>query len=96
MRQSPRSFVDKLDFRTSVGTRVSIVVTDLAVFHRRPADRVLHVDALHPGVTLDDLRASMGWRPKFGEGELVETAPPTQRELALIRDELDPAGVYTK
>ncbi len=33
MRQSPRSFVERLDFRTSVGTRVKVVVTDLGVYH---------------------------------------------------------------
>ena len=33
MRQSPRSFVEQLDFRTSVGTRVSVVVTDLGIYH---------------------------------------------------------------
>jgi glutaconate CoA-transferase subunit B len=96
MRQSPRSFVDKLDFRTSVGARVTVVVTDKGVFHRRPIDRVLHLDAIHPGVTLEDVEASMGWKPKFGEGELVTTAPPTDAELRMIREELDPGGVYTK
>ena len=33
VRQSPRSFVEKLDFVTSVGSRVRVVVTDLAIFH---------------------------------------------------------------
>lgn len=94
MRQSPRSFVERLDFRTSVGDRVSVVVTDLGVFHR-DTDGELRLDALHPGVTLEQVQASMGWQPRIGHG-LVETAPPTSEELRLIRDELDPAGVYTK
>jgi glutaconate CoA-transferase subunit B len=95
MRQSPRSFVEKLDFRTSVGTRVSTVVTDKGAFHRG-ADGELRLSALHPGVTLDELRASMAWDPQLGEGLVTTTAPPTAEELRLIREELDPAGVYTK
>ncbi|HWH36507.1 MAG TPA: CoA-transferase [Candidatus Limnocylindrales bacterium] len=95
MRQSPRSFVRKLDFRTSTGARVSVVVTDKGVFHRRP-EGTLHLDATHPGITLDEVRASMGWEPRLGEGELVTTAPPTAEELRLIREELDPQGAYTK
>src|SRR5688572_7510765 len=59
VRQSPRSFVEKLDFRTSVGTRVRVVVTDLAIFHL--VDGELQLDSLHPGVTLDQARESMGW-----------------------------------
>ncbi len=95
VRQSPRSFVPELDFRTSVGDRVSIVITDKAVFKRAPGAE-LHVDAVHSGVTLEELRESMGWEPKIGDGTLPETAPPTDDELRLIREELDPAGVYTK
>jgi glutaconate CoA-transferase subunit B len=93
MRQSPRSFVERLDFRTSVGTRVRVVVTDLGVYHLDEGE--LRLDALHPGVTLDDVRAAMGWTPRVAEA-LAETAAPTEDELRLIREELDPGGVYTK
>ena len=96
MRQSPRSFVENLDFRTSIGSRVSVVVTDKGVFHRRLAGGTLHLDAIHSGVTMDELRASMGWQPRLGDGPLVTTAPPTTEELRLIREDLDPQGVYTK
>jgi len=93
MRQSPRSFVERLDFRTSVGSRVRVVVTDLGVYHL--VDGELQLDALHPGVTLDQVRGAMGWPPRVASS-LAETTPPTPDELRMIRDELDPAGVYTK
>jgi len=93
MRQSPRSFVERLDFRTSVGTRVSVVVTDLGVYHR--VERELQLDALHPGVTLDQVRGAMGWTPRVSDS-LGTTPPPTDAELRLIREDLDPQGVYTK
>lgn len=92
MRQSPRSFVDKLDFRTSVGRRVRVVVTDLGVYHLD--DGELRLDALHPGVTLDQVREAMGWEPRVAV-QLAETGAPTDDELRLIREELDPGGVYT-
>ena len=41
---------ESLDFRTSVGARVRVVVTDLGIYHPAP-DGELRLDALHPGVT---------------------------------------------
>ena len=93
MRQSKRSFVESLDFRTSVGSRVSVVVTDLGVYHFDGGE--MRLDALHPGVSLEQVTSSMGWSPKVA-AELAETPAPSAEELRLIRKELDPAGVYTK
>jgi glutaconate CoA-transferase, subunit B len=92
MRQSPRSFVEQLDFRTSVGSRVRVVVTDLGVFHLD--DGELRLDAVHPGVTLERVTSSMGWQPRVA-GSLAQTPAPTTEELRLIREELDPGGAYT-
>jgi glutaconate CoA-transferase subunit B len=93
MRQSPRSFVEQLDFRTSVGSRVRVVVTDLGVFHLDAGE--LRLDAVHPGVSLEQVVSSMGWRPRVAES-LAETPAPTPEELRLIREELDPGGAYTR
>ncbi len=93
MRQSPRSFVERLDFTTSVGDRVRLVVTDVGIYHR--VDGELELNSLHPGVTLEQARATMGWPPRMA-ASLATTPPPTAAELRLIREELDPAGVYTK
>jgi glutaconate CoA-transferase subunit B len=93
MRQSPRSFVEQLDFRTSVGARVAVVVTDKGIYHM--ADGEMRLDSLHPGLTLDELRASMAWAPRVA-ADLRQTPPPTDAELRLIREELDPGGTYTK
>ncbi|HVM31343.1 MAG TPA: CoA-transferase [Candidatus Limnocylindrales bacterium] len=92
MRQSPRSFVEEIDFRTSVGDRISVVVTDKGIYHMD--DGEMRLDSLHPGVSLADLRASMAWTPRVGDVSM-ETPPPTDEELRLIREELDPQGVYT-
>jgi glutaconate CoA-transferase subunit B len=94
MRQSPRSFVEKLDFRTSLGTRVRVVVTDLGIYHPDD-DGELRLDSLHPGVTLEEVQAAMGWSPRVA-ADLGSTPAPTDTELRMIRQELDPGGVYTK
>jgi glutaconate CoA-transferase subunit B len=47
---------------------------------------------LHPGVTLDEVRDNMAWEPKVAP-DLAETPAPTDEELRLIREELDPHGV---
>jgi glutaconate CoA-transferase subunit B len=93
MRQSPRSFVEKLDFRTSVGSRVRVIVTDLGIYHLD--DGEMRLDSLHPGATLEQVRAAMGWQPRVADS-IAETPAPSADELRLIREELDPKGVYTK
>jgi glutaconate CoA-transferase subunit B len=113
VRQNTRSFVDKLDFRTSAGNlggaenaaRIrreqgwlgrgpSVVVTDLGIYHFDD-DGEMRLDSLHPGVTLDAVRATIGWEVRVA-ADLRTTPEPTAEELRLIRVELDPEGTYTK
>ena len=113
MRQSKRSFVERIDFRTSAGNlggagdaeRIrreqgwlgrgpSVVVTDLGIWHFDDGGE-MRLDSLHPGVTLDDVRAATGWEPGLADA-LRETPVPTADELRLIREELDPGGAYTR
>jgi glutaconate CoA-transferase subunit B len=112
MRQSKRSFVDRIDFRTSAGNlggaeqseRVrrqqgwlgrgpSVVVTDLAIWHFDETGE-MRLDSLHPGVTIDDVRSTVEWEPKTS-ADVGTTAAPTEEELRLIREDLDPEGAYT-
>jgi glutaconate CoA-transferase subunit B len=107
MRQGRRSFVEKLDFRTSPGhsgdadhdrrrgwwgSGPTVVVTDLAEYGFDGITGEMTLARLHPGVTLDEVRENMGWEPTVAP-DLAETAPPTAEELRLIREELDPQGV---
>ncbi len=82
LRQTPRAFVESLDFVTSRGDRVGAVVTDLGVLE--PCDGELALTAVHPGVTVDDARAATGWELKVAD-VLAETHPPTDDELAALR-----------
>ena len=82
LRQSPRTFVERLDFRTSSGDRVSVVVTDLGLLEPRGGELTLtHV---HPGVEVDQARAATGWPLRVAE-DLRETLSPSERELEALR-----------
>ena len=71
-----------------------MVVTDLGIYHFDEAGE-MRLDSLHPGATLQDARATIGWDLKVAEPP-AHTPPPTADELRLIREDLDPAGIYTK
>ena len=105
MPQSTRSFVEKVDFVTSPGhlqgTRPvgwgggpSIVVTNLGV-HRFGNDGQMYLASRHPGIGIDQIRENTGWAIK-AEDDVPETPPPSDEELRLIREELDPEGAYTR
>lgn len=100
MRHMARGFVPELDFLTSVGlgerpdTRSSLgftgagpqtVITDLGVLKPHSEDRELTLMAVHPGVTIEQVRAQTRW-PLRVSPDLEETAPPTVYELAALRD----------
>jgi glutaconate CoA-transferase subunit B len=105
MPQSKRSFVERIDFITSPGHLKgkrpegwgggpSVVVTNLGVY--RFDDRgEMFLASIHPGVSLDEVRANSGWGLRV-VGDLEETPPPTGEELRLVREELDPEGAYTR
>jgi glutaconate CoA-transferase subunit B len=99
VRQSKRSFVEKLDFVTSIGhgdgsgTRErlnfsgagpTVVITDLGVL--RPGDDgELELAAIHPGVEVDQVREATGW-PLRVRDDLQTTDPPTEQELGTLRE----------
>ncbi len=108
MPQSTRSFVQQLDFRTSPGHLAgagsrpagwgagpTVVVTGLGVYGFDERTGEMEVRTLNPGVTLEDARSNTGWELRVA-ADLGETPPPTEEELRLIREELDPAGFYTR
>src|SRR5262249_9405858 len=84
LRQTPRTFVEKLDFRTSSGERVTFVVTALGV--REPDDETgeLTLTRVHPGVEAEQVREATGWELRVAD-PLGETKPPTEHELERLR-----------
>jgi glutaconate CoA-transferase, subunit B len=113
MRQSNRSFVERIDFRTSpgnlggaeaaaktrseqgwLGRGPSVVVTDLGIYHFDDQGE-MRLDSLHPGATIEQAREAIGWGLKVASA-VATTPAPSDEELRLIREELDPGGAYTK
>lgn len=99
-RHSRRTFVERVDFVTSVGygagpgdrTRLGLrgrgpvlVITDLGVLVPDPASCELTLARVHPGVEPDQVRAATGW-PLAVAAPLETTEPPTLTELAVLRD----------
>ena len=100
LRQSPRAFVEKVDFITSVGhgdgpghrerlglrgRGPTLVITDLGVLKPDPATCELTLTALHPGSEADAVRAATGWKLAVAP-TLEESQPPTDEELSILRD----------
>jgi glutaconate CoA-transferase subunit B len=100
LKQSPRAFVTRLDFVTSVGhldggdarKRLGLpgkgpvaVVTDLCVMEPDPSSKELTVTRLHPGVTRQQVASATGWEIRFAD-TLKETPQPAPIELETLRD----------
>jgi len=99
LRQNRRTFVETLDFRTSVGYGegrgsrerlgligggVSAVVTDLGILESDPSTCELVLTRVHPGRSVDEARAATGWHLTVSDGVGI-TDPPTDAELAALR-----------
>lgn len=110
MRLSKRTFVERLDFVTSSGHLTGgnararaglrgvgpqLVVTDLGLFDFSNPDHEMQLTSLHVGARLDEVRAAVGWQLKEASS-VHQTPPPTEDELRLLREELDPTGLYSR
>jgi glutaconate CoA-transferase subunit B len=84
VRQSPRAFVEELDFRSSSGERVSAVITDLGILEPDPETRELVLTHLQPGATVDEATAATGWPLRIAD-DVAVVAAPTDDELAALR-----------
>jgi glutaconate CoA-transferase subunit B len=100
MAQSKRSFVERLDFITSMGhgeggdhrARLGLttkgptrLVTDLCIFEPDPATREMTVTSIHPGVSREQVAANTGWPVRFA-ATVSETPAPTAQELQVLRE----------
>jgi glutaconate CoA-transferase subunit B len=104
-----RRFPEKVDFLTSAGYLDGLggrakaglrgqgpigVVTDIG--YMQPDDSgELVLTALHPGKTAQEAIENTGWMLKVA-GNLRITEPLSEQELLILREELDPTGIYIK
>lgn len=102
-----RRFPEKVDFRTSAGfldgnrqreaagvrgKGPQAVVTNLGIL-APDTDGELILTALHPGVMLEEAVQNTGWKLRSA-AQLTVTDPPSDLELRILREELDPQGIY--
>jgi acyl CoA:acetate/3-ketoacid CoA transferase beta subunit len=107
MRQDKRKFVERVNFITTPGyldgagarERAGLprgsgpyrVITQLGVYGFDEATKQLELRALHPGVTLEDVRANSALEILISD-KIETTRPPTVDEKRVLR-EIDPAGM---
>ncbi len=99
VRQSPRTFVERVEFVTSVGygtgpgTREKLglrgkgpvkVITDLGVLEPDPETCELTLTHIHDGVEPDEAREATGWELAIAD-DLQISPRPTDDELAALR-----------
>lgn len=97
LRHTERSFVEEVDFITSVGfgrdgggreghlgSGPSIVITDLAVMKPDPKTNELTLTGVHPGIEVDLVRDRTGWELAIAD-DVTITDPPTDEELTILR-----------
>jgi glutaconate CoA-transferase subunit B len=100
IRQSERTFVEKLHFRSSVGygggkgnrERLGMtgrgpttVITDLGVLRPDPETCELTLTEVHPGLTVDEARAACSWELRVAD-DVGESDPPSDDELRVLRE----------
>ena len=104
-----RRFPEKVDYCTSAGFLngraqrqaagvrgggPQAVVTDIGILTPDENGEMI-LSALHPGRTVEQAQANTGWALKIAD-QVVLTAPPSDEELRILREELDPQGIYLK
>ena len=107
MRQDKRRFMEKLDYLTTPGyltgpgareaaglpteTGPYRVITQLGVMGFDEETKEMMLLQVHPGVTIDEVIENTGFVLLIGD--VRETAAPSDEELRLLREEIDPSGI---
>lgn len=107
-KHSSRTFVPEVDMVSGVGTdnaarfpaaakfhNLHRVVTDLGVFDFGGEDGRMRLLSRHPGVTVEEIQEATGFDVVV-EGDTPETRLPTDEELRLIREVIDPNNLRAK
>src|SRR3989338_4013376 len=80
------------------GTGPLKVITGWCVLSFEKETREMEIESLHPGITLEEVQNRCSFKLRVGEGakgrigEILRTKEPTQKELEILRREIDPKG----
>lgn len=110
MKHEKRKIIEKVDFLTSVGylngrnsrkeTGLPMcedikIITNLCVFGFDEEERSLKLLSVHPGITLEEVVENTGVEFKIPE-TVKYTEEPTEKEVDLLRNSIDPLKMYIK
>ena len=101
---SPRSMVEKVDFISAAGfldggdarERLGleggpqVVVSNLAVMDFHLESKKMRLKSLHPGVTARNVQDATGFELLMPDGDIPETREPSEAQVKLIREVIDP------
>jgi glutaconate CoA-transferase subunit B len=108
MKHEKRRFVKKVDYITSPGYGTggdwrqqvglprggpATVITTMGVLCFDPETKEMILASVHPGITIDEVRANTGWELRVAD-DVGETPIPTTAELDILR-RFDPQGFWT-
>lgn len=103
MQHEKRRFVEKLDYLTSVGwyrggdSRKKIglqrggalaVVTNLCVMKFDDITKEMYLSEYYPGISIEKIKESTGF--EIDVSRATESVPPSEEELKVLREEVDP------
>ena len=106
---SPKVFVEKVDVVSGVGYdraaqlsaasrrfhEIRRVVSNLGVFDFETPDHQMRLVSVHPGVSVADVQENTGFELVV-EGDVPESRTPSDEELSLLRERIDPQGLREK
>jgi len=103
--QDSRRFVEKLDFVTTPGwikggnsryeaglplnTGPYKIITNMAVMDFEPESKRMRVVSINPGYSFKDVQDNCGFE-LLQAAKITETKAPTETELRILREEVDP------
>ncbi len=103
---SPKVFVEAVDVVCGIGYdraaalgeetsryhEIRRVVSNLGVFDFGSPDHRMRLASLHPGVPLEEVTQNTGFELLIGD-DIPTTRAPTDEELRILREEIDPGGL---
>jgi glutaconate CoA-transferase subunit B len=101
---SPRTMVQKVDFISAAGYLdggdareqlgldggPQMVISNLAVMDFHPESKKMRLKSVHPGSTVEEVQDATGFDLLIPDGVVPETKAPSDAQVKLIREEIDP------
>lgn len=110
LNQNTKTFPARIDFITSPGyvdennqrkkyampgKGPVLVITDFGVYTFSDDTHEMVLSEIHPGVSIDNLKNNIAWEVRISDN-IKRTASPTEAELRIIREDLDPDRIYLR